>query len=51
MCARRAQSIRMHLSIFLGMTCVLLVLIIWFIRELAKAPKPGEGGEKAGKAD
>ena len=30
-------TIRMHVSIFLGMSLVLLVLVIWFVGELAQA--------------
>jgi len=30
-------TIRMHVSIFLGMSVILLVLIIWFVGELAQA--------------
>lgn len=30
-------TIRMHVSIFLGMTVVLLLLVIWFVGELASA--------------
>ena len=40
-------TIRMHLSIFLGMSIILLVLIIWFVGELAKA-KAAEGAAAEG---
>ena len=33
----RAQTARLHLSIFLGMSVVLLVLVVWFIGELQAA--------------
>ena len=35
--ALRAQTARLHLSIFLGMSVVLLVLVVWFIGELQAA--------------
>ena len=33
----RVQTARLHLSIFLGMSVVLLVLVVWFIGELQAA--------------
>ena len=31
------QTVRMHVSIFLAMSVLLLVLVVWFIGELQKA--------------
>ena len=42
-----AQTARLHVSIFLGMSVVLLVLVVWFIREL-QAAEQKEKAEKNG---
>jgi len=37
LCIIQDSTIRLHVSIFLFMSIVLLVLVVWFISELAKA--------------
>jgi Na+-transporting methylmalonyl-CoA/oxaloacetate decarboxylase gamma subunit len=41
--------VRMHLSIFLGMACILLVLVIWFVGELAKSKAEAAADKSGGK--
>ena len=39
LCYITDETARLHLSIFLGMSIILLCLVIWFVAELRKAEK------------
>lgn len=43
------ETARLHMKIFLGMSCILLVLVVWFIGELARETALQEEEEKAKK--
>ena len=40
------QRVVFHLRIFLSMSIILLVLVVWFINELQKHPPPTEEDKK-----